>query len=95
VLVTLNEIQEAQARIRGVAAHTPLVRLTSPEFVGEVFIKAEGLQHTTELAIQVALIERQPLTGVCPPERRQVVNLPLMGVVGVGDWNSHFRVNRD
>jgi threonine dehydratase len=44
VLVTLNEIQEAQARIRCVAAHTPLVRLTAPEFTGEVFIKAEGLQ---------------------------------------------------
>lgn len=44
VLVTLNEIQEAQTRIRGVAAHTPLVRLTGPEFTGDVWIKAEGLQ---------------------------------------------------
>jgi threonine dehydratase len=43
-LVTLDDIRAAQMRIRGVAAHTPLVRLAMPEFVGEVFVKAEGLQ---------------------------------------------------
>jgi threonine dehydratase len=44
-LLTLQVFQEAQARIRGVAAHTPLVRLAVPALdPAEVFIKAEGLQ---------------------------------------------------
>ena len=43
-LVTLDEIRAAQARIRGVAAHTPLVRLPLPGAAGEVYVKAEGLQ---------------------------------------------------
>jgi threonine dehydratase len=44
LLVSLKEFRDAQARIRGVAAHTPLVPLHIPEFPGTVFIKAEGLQ---------------------------------------------------
>lgn len=43
-LVTLKDIQAAQARIRGVAVHTPLVQLAASEFTGDVWIKAEGLQ---------------------------------------------------
>jgi threonine dehydratase len=44
-LLTLAAFREAQARIRGVAAHTPLVRLFIPSFEGtEVWVKAEGLQ---------------------------------------------------
>jgi threonine dehydratase len=43
-LVSLDEIRPAQARIRGVAAHTPLVRLQMPGAAGEVYVKAEGLQ---------------------------------------------------
>jgi threonine dehydratase len=43
-LTTLEEILQAQARIRGVAVHTPLVRLPIPGAAGEVYVKAEGLQ---------------------------------------------------
>jgi len=45
ILLTLPAFQEAQTRIRGVALHTPLVRLLIPDLEGaEVYIKAEGLQ---------------------------------------------------
>ena len=43
-LVTLDEFRAAQARIRGVAAHTPLVPLSIPGLVGEVYVKNEALQ---------------------------------------------------
>jgi threonine dehydratase len=44
-LQTLAAFREAQARIRGVAAHTPLIRLFIPGFdSAEVYVKAEGLQ---------------------------------------------------
>lgn len=43
-LLTLSAFQEAQARIRGVAARTPLVRLFVPGLDAEVYVKAEGLQ---------------------------------------------------
>jgi threonine dehydratase len=39
-LVTLPELRAAQERLRGVAVHTPLVRLEP----GDLWIKAEGLQ---------------------------------------------------
>jgi threonine dehydratase len=44
LLVTLNEFREAQARIRGVAVHTSLVRLQISDFPGELYIKAEAEQ---------------------------------------------------
>jgi threonine dehydratase len=43
-LVTLDDLRAAQARIRAVALRTPLVRLLSPEVLGDVFVKAESLQ---------------------------------------------------
>lgn len=43
-LLTLAAFKEAQARIRGVAARTPLVRLFVPGLDAEVYVKAEGLQ---------------------------------------------------
>jgi threonine dehydratase len=43
-LLTLAAFTEAQARIRGVAARTPLVRLFVPGLDAEVYVKAEGLQ---------------------------------------------------
>jgi threonine dehydratase len=44
-LLTLDAFRDAQARIRGVAVHTPLVRLLDPSFQdAEVYVKAEGLQ---------------------------------------------------
>jgi threonine dehydratase len=44
VLVTLPELRAAQERLRGVAVHTPLVRLESRLEPGSLWIKAEGLQ---------------------------------------------------
>jgi threonine dehydratase len=69
-LVTLKEIQEAQSRIRGVAAHTPLVRLTAPEFAGEVWIKAEGLQPIGSFKLRGAYNKIAQLTE---EERRRGV----------------------
>jgi threonine dehydratase len=44
-LLTLAAFREAQARIRGVAVRTPLVRLFIPGFdEAEIYVKAEGLQ---------------------------------------------------
>jgi threonine dehydratase len=43
-LLALAAFKEAQARIRGVAARTPLVRLFVPGLDAEVYVKAEGLQ---------------------------------------------------
>ncbi len=43
-LLTLSDFREAQARIRGVAARTPLVRLLVPGLDAETYVKAEGLQ---------------------------------------------------
>ena len=44
MLVSFKEFRDAQARIRGVAMHTPLVRLQIPGVSANVYIKAEGLQ---------------------------------------------------
>ncbi|HYK38245.1 threonine/serine dehydratase [Alloacidobacterium sp.] len=44
MLVSLKEIHDAQERIRGVALHTPLVRLQIHDLPANVFIKTEGLQ---------------------------------------------------
>lgn len=43
-LITLADIQAAAARLRGVAVHTPLVRMEAPELLGALWVKAEGLQ---------------------------------------------------
>lgn len=43
-LLTLSAFREAQERIRGVAARTPLIRLFVPSLDAEVYVKAEGLQ---------------------------------------------------
>ena len=44
-LLTLAAFQQAQTRIRGIAARTPLVRLFIPGFdAAEIYVKAEGLQ---------------------------------------------------
>jgi threonine dehydratase len=44
LLVSYKDIRDAQERIRGVAVHTPLIRLQIPNSPGTVFVKAEGLQ---------------------------------------------------
>jgi threonine dehydratase len=53
-LVTLDDVRAAQARLRGVAVHTPLVRLHEPAFAGEVYVKAEGLQPVGSFKIRGA-----------------------------------------
>jgi threonine dehydratase len=44
VLVTLPELRAAQERLRGVAVHTPLLRLEARLEPGNLWIKAEALQ---------------------------------------------------
>jgi threonine dehydratase len=66
-LLTLPAFQEAQARIRGVAARTPLVRLFDPRFEGaEVYVKAEGLQPIGSFKLRGAYNKIAQLT----PEQR-------------------------
>jgi threonine dehydratase len=43
-LVTLEELRAAQERLRGIAVHTPLVRLERPGELAVLWVKAEGLQ---------------------------------------------------
>jgi threonine dehydratase len=66
-LLTLAAFRDAQARIRGVAARTPLVRLFDPRFEGaEVYIKAEGLQPIGSFKLRGAYNKVAQLT----PEQR-------------------------
>jgi threonine dehydratase len=69
-LVTLSDFRAAQERIRGVAVHTPLVPLLVPGAVGEVFIKAEGLQPIGSFKLRGAYNKIAQLT---PDERRRGV----------------------
>lgn len=43
-LLQLHEIQQAQKRISGIVAHTPLVRLEAPDSKAQIFLKAESFQ---------------------------------------------------
>jgi threonine dehydratase len=43
-LITLAELRAAQKRLRGIAVHTPLVRLEMPGEPSALWVKAEGLQ---------------------------------------------------
>src|SRR5579884_972764 len=65
-LLTLSAFQEAQARIRGVAARTPLVRLFVPGVDAEVYVKAEGLQPIGSFKLRGAYNKIAQLT----PEQR-------------------------
>lgn len=66
-LLALGDFQQAQARIRGVAARTPLVRLFAPGFEDvEVWIKAEGLQPIGSFKLRGAYNKVAQLT----PEQR-------------------------
>jgi threonine dehydratase len=69
-LVTLDEIRAAQARIRGVAAHTPLVRLQIPGAAGEVYVKAEGLQPVGSFKLRGAY---NKISQLSEDERRRGV----------------------
>ncbi|HZD49895.1 MAG TPA: threonine/serine dehydratase [Silvibacterium sp.] len=62
-LITLDELRAAQARIRGVVVHTPLVRLPIPEFVGDVYVKAEGLQPVGSFKLRGAYNKISQLSG--------------------------------
>jgi threonine dehydratase len=53
-LISLNDIRDAQERIRGVAVRTPLVALPVSGAAGEVFIKNEGLQATGSFKVRGA-----------------------------------------
>ena len=66
-LVTLEEFRAAQARIAGVAVHTPLVRLNADGLAGEVYVKAEGLQPIGSFKLRGAYNKIAQLT----PEERQ------------------------
>ncbi len=63
-LLTLAAFQEAQTRIRGVALHTPLIRLLDPSFQdAEVYIKAESLQPIGSFKLRGAYNKIAQLTS--------------------------------
>jgi threonine dehydratase len=53
-LISLNDIRDAQERIRGVAVRTPLVPMAVPGAAGDVVIKNEGLQATGSFKVRGA-----------------------------------------
>jgi threonine dehydratase len=65
-LLTLAAFKEAQTRIRGVAARTPLVRLAVPGLDAEIYVKAEGLQPIGSFKLRGAYNKIAQLT----PEQR-------------------------
>jgi threonine dehydratase len=65
-LLPLAAFREAQARIRGVAARTPLVRLTVSGLDADVYVKAEGLQPIGSFKLRGAYNRISQLT----PEQR-------------------------
>ncbi|MBV8437457.1 MAG: threonine/serine dehydratase [Silvibacterium sp.] len=69
-LVTLNDLHAAQTRLRGVALHTPLVRLFEPGFAGEAYVKAEGLQPVGSFKIRGAY---NKISQLPPAERSRGV----------------------
>ncbi len=62
-LTSLNDIRDAQERIRGVAARTPLVSLPLSGAAGEVFVKNEGLQATGSFKLRGAYNKIAQLTA--------------------------------
>jgi threonine dehydratase len=62
-LLTLSAFTQAQARIRGVALHTPLVRLFVPDLDADVYVKAEGLQPVGAFKIRGAYNKIAQLTS--------------------------------
>ena len=63
-LLTLDAFRNAQTRIRGVAVHTPLVRLFIPGFdEAEVYVKAEGLQPIGSFKLRGAYNKIAQLTS--------------------------------
>ena len=74
-LLTLDAFTDAAARIRGVAVHTPLIRLAVPGFdpksdPAEIYIKAESLQPIGAFKIRGAYNKIAQLT---PEERSRGV----------------------
>jgi len=70
-LLTLEAFRDAQSRIRGVAARTPIVRLLQPDFGGaEVWIKAEGLQPIGSFKLRGAY---NKIAQLSPSERSRGV----------------------
>ena len=66
-LITLDEIQEAQKRIAGVAVRTPLVKLDVPGLPYELFLKDETQQPTRSFKLRGAYNKIAQLT----PEQLQ------------------------
>jgi threonine dehydratase len=69
-LLTLDLFREAQARIRGVAVHTPLVQLQIPGLAGEVYVKVEAAQPIGSFKLRGAYNKIAQLT---PEERSRGV----------------------
>jgi threonine dehydratase len=61
-LVTLAAFRAAQTRIRGVAVHTPLIRLPVSAAVGEIYVKDEGSQPIGSFKVRGAYNKIAQLT---------------------------------
>jgi threonine dehydratase len=69
-LVSLAEFRAAQARLAGVAVHTPLVRLHHPCFEGEIYLKAENRQPIGSFKLRGAY---NKIAQLSPDERARGV----------------------
>ncbi|HEV2272552.1 MAG TPA: threonine/serine dehydratase [Acidobacteriaceae bacterium] len=65
-LITLDELRAARQRLRGVALHTPLVRMELPFPPGPLWIKAEGLQPIGSFKLRGAFNK----VALLPPAER-------------------------
>jgi threonine dehydratase len=74
-VVTFDEIQQAQQRLRGVAVRTPLLRTSLPE--GEVWLKPENLQPIGSFKLRGAYNKIASLS----PEQRK------LGVIAYSSGN--------
>jgi threonine dehydratase len=69
-LVTLEEIRAAQARIRGVALHTPLVWWPGSAEKSDLYLKAESLQPIGSFKLRGAY---NLISGLTPAEKHRGV----------------------
>ena len=52
--ITLQEIQDAQKRITGLAMRTPLIRMNAEGMPGEIYLKLENMQPIGSFKIRGA-----------------------------------------
>jgi threonine dehydratase len=83
-LVTLTDIREAQARLRGVALHTPLIESQIHQSAGtagdrKLYLKPENLQPIGAFKLRGAY---NKIASLSPEERAAVSSLTPAAIMG-------------